>query len=1353
MTRSFLIVLFAVISLSTSAQSYSGGSGTSSDPYKIATKADLIELANRSNNGNDLGAYFIQTANITFNADETTEDWDGDGNADGSNTVGFDPIGDEANDGEFHGSYDGQSHYIENLYINSSNSNVGLFYQLDVNQGGGVDPIVQDLTLKAADIISSGNNVGGFSGYGVGARFENLHVDKDSRIEGNDDVGGIVGENINSSNTTNEVFKYCSFQGTVEATSNSSGGCGGIAGNSEVAIEESYFNGQVIGHQYVGGIAGELEDANLKNCFTIGQVTGHNDVGGLIGFADETNGSTYHISDSWSASLISRLSSSSSDEFAGLVGEHQQSNDDLYWIDLFGADQAHGPDEEQILDPNMKIVSPYNTFQDHDVSDLQGTNASSTLSNWDFTNIWQNGSGENPGHFPILQNVPAPASIPLAPVKFQLTPGNGQVDLSWTANVETDIAHYNIYRSTSGQDFTPSSGNKIATVTHGSGTLSYADNGVTNGTQYFYKITAEDNDGNESLPHLGVSLPAQNKATISVTLSDGTITTTDRHGDRSGDVQASYSANSEGHITNIHTLTSDGSGNDQGVPHDIDYTTSGSPTASLTVNPEGLQTGQTWYFYYDDDAIAGYPVRNTSGRAGTGTTLITGSGNSPVTIPFAGLDRFYTLYLFYVDPAPSNDNAPQISNLDNIEQSTATAILDGDLTISDADLDALNNGAGNYNGTILTLQRKGGANTNDVFAIQPPSNDYSITSGNILINSKQVATYTQSNGKLEINFSGTEIIVNKATLQEIVRHISYTNSASTLPGSVTLEWQFDDNFQGSGGNKTTTADQIINFKFIWNGGQSTSWSNGQNWDIESVPNHLAHTVEIPSRSNNPSIAANQSYSASDLTVDASAALTLETASNLTIGGSITNNGNLDIKDNASLVQTATSDNNTGSGNYTVSNEATYANQQAFKYWSSPVSGETFGDVFDNTNYGDAYNWNPGANNQSNWNSIDGSYTFEAGRGVITTPKPSSSASANAITETRTFDGDINNGTVTYNAGSLDADDYILAGNPYPSAIDNAKFVDDNGNLTGTLHYWNHTTFGGNNVTGDYATWNKTGSTTGNGSKTPSDYTAAMQGFFVEVDNAGSIDVTFENDQRVDGFNSQFFKTQEQRERLWLQARNDSGAVNQLLIGLVPGATDGYDRLYDGRKLKGNPHIAFYSILGSRDLAIQGLAPSLKRDKIIPLGLDAGQKGRYTIALDSLDNWPGHHLTLIDSAQGVITNLKNQDYDFAVNQTGPIRNRFYLALSADPFAGVGLREAGQGELLYFQRGGQLIIDSKLQRSALKKVSLRSLDGRLLLEAAPKGYRHQCAVNHLAAGVYLLEVRNQAGVETHHKVYLR
>ena len=545
----------------------------------------------------------------------------------------------------------------------------------------------------------------------------------------------------------------------------------------------------------------------------------------------------------------------------------------------------------------------------------------------------------------------------------------------------------------------------------------------------------------------------------------------------------------------------------------------------------------------------------------------------------------------------------------------------------------------------------------------------------------------------------------------------------------------------------------------WQGQHSSDPGQSQNWFRAALPGP-EDTVVLLQAPHAPALS-DQNTTWAALSIDTGATLHLkkasgDTAANLTVTGGIFNDGLLVIEDGAALIQTATGDQNTASGNYQVQNQTTYPNPAAFKYWSSPVSGETFGDVFDNTNINDAYNWTPGSSSQNNWNTIGTSYTFEAGRGVITTPENTQSAN---ITETRTFTGPINNGPITYDAGTLNGGDYILAGNPYPSAIDNAAFVNDNQDLTGTLHYWNHTTFGSNPVSGDYATWNGTGSTSsGNGSKTPSDYTAAMQGFFVEVKDGisqQSIDVTFQNDQRVSDNNSQFFKNQapEARQRIWLRARHSSGAVNQLLIGLVPGATDGYDRLYDGRKLKGNPHIAFYSILGSRHLAIQGLAPSLKADKIIPLGLDAGQKGVYTIALDSLDHWPGHHLTLIDSALGVITNLRARDYSFAVNQTGPLQNRFYLALSADPFAGVGLSEAGRGELLYFQQGGQLIIDSKHQGSPLKQISLRSTAGRLLLEASPEGYRHQCAVDHLAAGVYFLAVRHQDGTLSRRKVYLR
>ena len=58
-----------------------------------------------------------------------------------------------------------------------------------------------------------------------------------------------------------------------------------------------------------------------------------------------------------------------------------------------------------------------------------------------------------------------------------------QLDVSWTANTESDLDHYNVYRN----------GTLIASPT----TNSYADTGLTANTTYYYKITAVDNSGNE----------------------------------------------------------------------------------------------------------------------------------------------------------------------------------------------------------------------------------------------------------------------------------------------------------------------------------------------------------------------------------------------------------------------------------------------------------------------------------------------------------------------------------------------------------------------------------------------------------------------------------------------------------------------------------------------------------------------------------------------------------------------------------------------------------------------------------------------------------------------------------------
>ena len=84
---------------------------------------------------------------------------------------------------------------------------------------------------------------------------------------------------------------------------------------------------------------------------------------------------------------------------------------------------------------------------------------------------------------------------PSTPTNIVATPGTGQASLSWTASTDNvGVTGYNVYRSTSaaGPFTAPLS-------THPAGP-SFTDVGpLTNGTTYYYKVTAVDAQGNESL--------------------------------------------------------------------------------------------------------------------------------------------------------------------------------------------------------------------------------------------------------------------------------------------------------------------------------------------------------------------------------------------------------------------------------------------------------------------------------------------------------------------------------------------------------------------------------------------------------------------------------------------------------------------------------------------------------------------------------------------------------------------------------------------------------------------------------------------------------------------------------------
>ncbi|WP_417470463.1 GLUG motif-containing protein [Leyella stercorea] len=227
---------------------FEAGNGTETDPYIIATAAQLDEVRNFPS------ACFELSKDIDLSSYLN------------SNSSGWTPIKD------FTGKFDGKKHTIKGLWISlSSIDNVGLFANIQGssdNKRASVSNLFVNISKKG---ITGGKRVGGICGNLSYGNIENCMVTGD--ISGGGYVGGIVG--CNSDNYDNSsIISQCASSGNIIANSGSVGGilayqngacsienCYSIA---NVKTEGSYFSGAY-------GIGGSAE-----NCYFAGTISGAN---------------------------------------------------------------------------------------------------------------------------------------------------------------------------------------------------------------------------------------------------------------------------------------------------------------------------------------------------------------------------------------------------------------------------------------------------------------------------------------------------------------------------------------------------------------------------------------------------------------------------------------------------------------------------------------------------------------------------------------------------------------------------------------------------------------------------------------------------------------------------------------------------------------------------------------------------------------------------------------------------------------------------------------------------------------------------------------------------------------------
>ncbi|RNL87921.1 hypothetical protein ED312_09325, partial [Sinomicrobium pectinilyticum] len=100
------------------------------------------------------------------------------------------------------------------------------------------------------------------------------------------------------------------------------------------------------------------------------------------------------------------------------------------------------------------------------------------------------------------------ATAPDVPEGLEAVPGDGEVILNWTANTESDLAGYKIYGGTTANP-------GILLGTANAPLTTYTHSGLTNGTLYYYRISAVDEAGNESGETADVNARPKGNQTIS----------------------------------------------------------------------------------------------------------------------------------------------------------------------------------------------------------------------------------------------------------------------------------------------------------------------------------------------------------------------------------------------------------------------------------------------------------------------------------------------------------------------------------------------------------------------------------------------------------------------------------------------------------------------------------------------------------------------------------------------------------------------------------------------------------------------------------------------------------------------
>ena len=526
-------------------------------------------------------------------------------------------------------------------------------------------------------------------------------------------------------------------------------------------------------------------------------------------------------------------------------------------------------------------------------------------------------------------------------------------------------------------------------------------------------------------------------------------------------------------------------------------------------------------------------------------------------------------------------------------------------------------------------------------------------------------------------------------------------------------------------------------------------------------------------------------------------------------------GDLRLVGEAQLIQTHPgTDANTAIFGSLLRDQQGTSSTYGYNYWSSPVNnGGAFslsGGLFDGTDSsinsftpqqilftsGSPYNGAPstldGGGNvttpltiNTSWLytyliqslgfvKIDENSTISPGEGYLMKGTNTVNSNQNYVFKGVPNDGDYQ---LSVNAG-----EYIIIGNPYPSAIDIDEFIKDNVSISeggyaptdvinGTVYFWvegGSTSHNYIDYFGGYATRNLIGGVAPSGViatlgglgtsefvSPPEQYMAVSQGFMVEAADGGN--VSFKNSQRIFktessgssiNYKDNNPKSDTEKSIIRIGYEDPEGFHRQLILGFVPNsiANLDYNIAYDALMLDSREDDLFFIIENdlNKRYIIQGVGTF--DDSIeLPLGLSITEEGLHTIMLDHVENF-NYDVYIKDNLLNTTYNLNESNFEQNL-LTGDYLDRYQLVFQ--PQNVLNVNEFDKGDMsVYYNFNNNIVINNK-KSLKLNNVIIYNILGQRMLQVEEElleGNQILIPFNK-NVGVYLVWIESEYGVETY------